>query len=259
VTGGAHAESQLISYRPPALPFNGDLNQTAHALNRLLPADVRVLEVLFPPWDNFCVRRDLVSVTYSYTIILGGLEDPTLRHYARVYHHQRKEWVEEEIKKLQAILGRTNMTTEELLGKGGGRDPGAGQRLLRATMEAGWGPGIGEGRARLARFELEVEGRRSENPDDDEKRQTMVVKWVNTVVGEVFGGERKGVGGTVDRRRGGERSGFNGLVLKSLLFRQRGEEKVLWTLRPLARKQEGGENHEWGGDVGLSPRSNMRR
>jgi hypothetical protein len=63
----------------------------------------------------------------------------------------------------------------------------------------------------------------------------------------------------VDRRRGGERSGFNGLVLKSLLFRQRGEEKVLWTLRPLARKQEGGENHEWGGDVGLSPRSNMRR
>lgn len=125
-------------------------------------------------------------------------------------------------------------------------------------MEAGWGPGIGKGRARLARFELEVEGRRSENLDD-EKRQTMVVEWVNTVVGEVFGGERKGVGGTVDRRRGDERSGFNGLVLKSLLFRQRGEEKVLWTLRSLARRQEGGENHKWGGHGGLSHRSKMRR
>jgi tRNA pseudouridine38-40 synthase len=78
---GVHALAQIaaVTISNPIPPPN-----LKKALNRLLPADIRVL-LVEEVADDFHPRHDAVSKTYEYRIWRGEVVSPFERHY--VHHH----------------------------------------------------------------------------------------------------------------------------------------------------------------------------
>jgi tRNA pseudouridine38-40 synthase len=75
---GVHARGQVASHPGDPAP--------AHALNGLLPADVRVLTSERTP-DGFDARRDATSRTYRYRVLASEVADPFER--GRALHWPR--------------------------------------------------------------------------------------------------------------------------------------------------------------------------
>ena len=75
---GVHALGQVASF---ALPRAIEPRALLHALNGLLPADVRVLEAA-PACEGFHARRSACSKLYRYLLDCGGVPLPQRRRFA---------------------------------------------------------------------------------------------------------------------------------------------------------------------------------
>ncbi|MEP7272922.1 MAG: tRNA pseudouridine(38-40) synthase TruA [Acidobacteriota bacterium] len=75
---GVHAEGQVASF---VLTRIRSATQIRHALNGMLPRDIRVLEAAAAP-DNFHARRDAQSKTYRYHLFTARAMNPFLNRFA---------------------------------------------------------------------------------------------------------------------------------------------------------------------------------
>ena len=169
--GGVHAQAQLLSYHPPTVPFDGDLERSAHSLNRILPEDIRVLAVHPLPWPGFGLDRDLVQATYVYTVMLGPVHDPMLRHCAWLYTPSGGWKIDAGKEGVEVLVERMKAVAAAALGE---KDREGLVLLQEPVIEAAWGPGVQEARARLIRFKMDV------RPVDG--HQQALVRWVGRVV-----------------------------------------------------------------------------
>lgn len=75
---GVHAEGQVASFE---LPRPMDAAELKRALNGILPADVRVLDVARAP-EGFHPRKDALSKLYRYVLDMGPVQLPLRRRFA---------------------------------------------------------------------------------------------------------------------------------------------------------------------------------
>lgn len=78
---GVHAVGQVATV---SLASPIPVENLGKALNDLLPASIRVLQVVEAP-SNFHARKSALAKTYRYRIFRGGICPPFLARY--VYHH----------------------------------------------------------------------------------------------------------------------------------------------------------------------------
>ncbi len=74
---GVHAKGQVAHF---VVNNPLDLFRLKHSLNRLLPADIRVIDITEVPL-NFHARYSATSKIYHYHLHLGPVNDPFQRHY----------------------------------------------------------------------------------------------------------------------------------------------------------------------------------
>lgn len=76
---GVHAFGQVAHFRHPDPIIHP--NKLLHALNALLPATIRVLDVA-PTHRDFHAQHDALGKIYHYTLQLGRVPDPFFERYA---------------------------------------------------------------------------------------------------------------------------------------------------------------------------------
>ncbi len=81
---GVHAKGQVAHF---VVKNPLDLFRFKHALNRLLPVDIRVIAVEEVPLE-FHARYSATAKVYHYHLHLDPIRDPFVRHYSWHIHHQ---------------------------------------------------------------------------------------------------------------------------------------------------------------------------
>lgn len=78
---GVHARAQVVNFTTTRESQDVDIGMLRHALNRLLPADIRVVSVDVAR-DEFHPTIDNTGKTYRYSICTGPFQMPTRRLYS---------------------------------------------------------------------------------------------------------------------------------------------------------------------------------